>query len=493
MSRLPTPGGDDGSWGTVLNDFLQVEHNSDGTLKKTTSGRSLLVAASNAATRTKTIADYVCDGVADEVQILQAIAALSAAGGIVILSEGLFSISGMMTNPLTSNLNIIGAGRELTTIQLATGANSRMITQSSVISNVIFEDITFDFNGTNQSDGAARDDRDGLFLSNISSLSIINCGIKNCRHGAGLRLSICDYTYISGCRFQDNGTVGAAFQGDHSFIRNSTHYRVLGNSYLNATDTGTAQDGVTYSQVIGNTYENCGIGVTASNSATEGSSPGAASSFNTIIGNSIKGKGGGTNSNGIKVSTFGNTTPGNIKNVTIVGNVISNCDRAMWIDEVDRCTVSSNILADAAGSNKQLLILATTGTSTDVKIVENTFYNTTNRGISFSVGTITNVDIYSNTFTTVTTPIGGSLPASARVRNNRGYATENGGTASVADAGTISHGLSATPTKYHITPTVAGRFVSVTAVSSSTLTIALKDSSGAAVSIAENVVWYAEV
>lgn len=33
MARLPTPGGDDGSWGTVLNDFLLTAHNNDGTIK----------------------------------------------------------------------------------------------------------------------------------------------------------------------------------------------------------------------------------------------------------------------------------------------------------------------------------------------------------------------------------------------------------------------------------------------------------------------------
>ena len=33
MSRLPTPGGDDNTWGSILNDFLSVEHNSDGTQK----------------------------------------------------------------------------------------------------------------------------------------------------------------------------------------------------------------------------------------------------------------------------------------------------------------------------------------------------------------------------------------------------------------------------------------------------------------------------
>jgi hypothetical protein len=33
MSRLPDPGSDDGIWGTVLNDFLAVSHNTDGTVK----------------------------------------------------------------------------------------------------------------------------------------------------------------------------------------------------------------------------------------------------------------------------------------------------------------------------------------------------------------------------------------------------------------------------------------------------------------------------
>ncbi len=32
MARLPIPGSDDGTWGTILNDFLDVSHNQDGTL-----------------------------------------------------------------------------------------------------------------------------------------------------------------------------------------------------------------------------------------------------------------------------------------------------------------------------------------------------------------------------------------------------------------------------------------------------------------------------
>jgi hypothetical protein len=33
MARLPQPGGDEDTWGSVLNDFLEVSHNGDGTIK----------------------------------------------------------------------------------------------------------------------------------------------------------------------------------------------------------------------------------------------------------------------------------------------------------------------------------------------------------------------------------------------------------------------------------------------------------------------------
>jgi len=38
MSRLPSPGGDPGQWGQLLNDFLSVEHNADGSLKALQNG-----------------------------------------------------------------------------------------------------------------------------------------------------------------------------------------------------------------------------------------------------------------------------------------------------------------------------------------------------------------------------------------------------------------------------------------------------------------------
>lgn len=38
MARLPSPGHDSGTWGSILNDFLSVEHNPDGSLKIRSSG-----------------------------------------------------------------------------------------------------------------------------------------------------------------------------------------------------------------------------------------------------------------------------------------------------------------------------------------------------------------------------------------------------------------------------------------------------------------------
>src|ERR1700723_1934077 len=40
-AHLPTPGGDKGTWGNILNDFLEVSHNSDGTLKNSSVNSAL--------------------------------------------------------------------------------------------------------------------------------------------------------------------------------------------------------------------------------------------------------------------------------------------------------------------------------------------------------------------------------------------------------------------------------------------------------------------
>jgi hypothetical protein len=55
MSRLPVPGGDDGSWGNVLNDFLSQIHDADGALK------SAVVSKANLAAGVQTSLDKADD------------------------------------------------------------------------------------------------------------------------------------------------------------------------------------------------------------------------------------------------------------------------------------------------------------------------------------------------------------------------------------------------------------------------------------------------
>lgn len=44
MTRLPVPGSDNGTWGILLNDFLDQSHATDGTLKANSVSRSALQA-----------------------------------------------------------------------------------------------------------------------------------------------------------------------------------------------------------------------------------------------------------------------------------------------------------------------------------------------------------------------------------------------------------------------------------------------------------------
>ncbi len=70
---------------------------------------TLFVAASDALDKCRAQADYICDGVADDVQINAAMAALPAAGGRVVLSEGTFVLAESIVFP-DDNIVLEGQG-----------------------------------------------------------------------------------------------------------------------------------------------------------------------------------------------------------------------------------------------------------------------------------------------------------------------------------------------------------------------------------------------
>lgn len=84
-----------------------------------------------------------------------------------------------------------------------------------------------------------------------------------------------------------------------------------------------------------------------------------------------------------------------------------------------------------------------------------------------------------------------SVVAGATVERNIGFVTEAEGATSVADGGTISHGIQGTPTSVVVSGSVSGEFVSVTAIGSSTFTVAIKTHAGAA-GTTQTVYWRAK-
>lgn len=88
--------------------------------------------------------------------------------------------------------------------------------------------------------------------------------------------------------------------------------------------------------------------------------------------------------------------------------------------------------------------------------------------------------------------LAGSFPTTHVLRDNPGYPTRASGVVSVADGGTITHGLAATPTRYGVTATTSGEFASVTAAGSTTITVAIKKHDNTA-GTTQNIAWWAEV
>ncbi len=98
-ARLPTVGGDDGNWGTLLNTFLQVEHASDGTLKNRALNAKNYGATGDGSTNdTQALTDWIT-----------AINAASA-GACGYLPAGQYIITAPLPAITNSGVTIIGDG-----------------------------------------------------------------------------------------------------------------------------------------------------------------------------------------------------------------------------------------------------------------------------------------------------------------------------------------------------------------------------------------------
>jgi hypothetical protein len=103
MARLPTVGGDTGTWGTVLNEYLSVAHNADGTLRGVYDVQAYGALGNNSNDDTAEIQAAITAAVTSK-----------AGGGIIFFPAGIYRISSTLTFPSGSGGGrVMGSGAYL--------------------------------------------------------------------------------------------------------------------------------------------------------------------------------------------------------------------------------------------------------------------------------------------------------------------------------------------------------------------------------------------
>ena len=211
MARLPTPGGDDGTWGGILNDFLSQEHNPDGTLKNAVRKGDLVL----------NVRDYGAkgDGTTDDTAAIQAAinAAVAANGGQVFFPTGIYLVTTLSMKPYVT---LQGAGSQssnATKLSILKGTGgSDMVTLPTTGDYFFmrFADLTF-IGGKNQ-----------IVSSNITTAVTIEHCVFSSASEAAIR--------ISAGSIEEWRVSNVYCQGGQWFFKHD-NVLVMGSNYLDKT------------------------------------------------------------------------------------------------------------------------------------------------------------------------------------------------------------------------------------------------------------------
>lgn len=447
---------------------------------------AVLVAASDAPQAIKDRAQYLCDGTDDQVQI-QAAHDSFTTGGKVILSVGTFNISAAISidndsftlegsgNVKPTGATQIGLGTKL---QAVTGLTGQVILAGALSTRPIFgctlKHFTIDggYIGT-ATNGITYRSNQGL----IFDVHVHRCtgyGVKLLGHSAAETGSVKWDTYdskllacmIGDCYDTGNPATATAGGGvwfsDYAPDCHMVECIIL-NNYDNVR-VSSASEQITnchlYDAVRHNLwFDSSGSRTKVGTCKIEGAGShgvfidgtSAGSSDIQLVGCNLKNSGDATNNSADHIYIGG---PSTHSRPMIVG-----CAFSMDSATVNKPRYNINLQSAAQYA---LVVGCQMGSSTHV--------GTGYVNDSTSSGT------------------------KALITKNYGSAYKDtaGGTASKANGDTVAHGLWRTPTRYSVAATVAGHIAVVTAVDTTNLTIGLTNHDGTAVTVAENVVWWAE-
>jgi len=320
-----------------------------------------VVAASDASAASLALADYFCDGTADEVQIQAAIDAMPSSGGSITLSEGTYTF-GADANIDDDNIKIIGYGA---TIQASTDISYAFHITGDYDT---LEGITFSCNvGTNaiyypiyintashttitycivtevQTDpggtyGVAIHMHSGVTYADINHNYIADGGVQTYGILSGYGGVANTQINVSNNFVKDMGYNGIGMYSDTSyFVVDSNIVESSGHNCISASAShyGTISNNVVYDATDGGES-----GIEVETNAAHG----AFHTYNiSVIGNTIHNCNAG-------ITLRDNGSIYDVYDVTISGNNIYNVADALirQHDEVYRLTIVGNVCQDAA-------------------------------------------------------------------------------------------------------------------------------------------------
>ena len=219
---------------------------------KTLRIKTFLVAASDADADTIAMADFICDGTADEAQIVSALNSLPSTGGRVLLSEGKFEINARILEA-SDNVHIEGSGIESTILHQSNDTFTNAIFQFNG-DRCSVSNMTIDGDDTTHT--TANNDAIMFFTSNNSYVYNVRC-TDNPRNGIQFNTSTDGLVYA--CEIDNTGAGGHGIRPDTS----SHNCRIIGNFIHDTTnmgihkgDTGGVSNRVV---IIGNLFSNTGF------------------------------------------------------------------------------------------------------------------------------------------------------------------------------------------------------------------------------------------
>ena len=269
-----------------------------------------LVAASDARAEIKAVADFVCDGVADQAEINAAwlaIKDLNIGGGRVVLSAGTFTMSdGVSVNPDQGEPGVmVGAGRGATVLHMTSGTRTSAV---RVRAGSTVRDFSILVNGAAVVTRGALEIDEGD--SAAFSISVdTDDGVGIWCDGPRNRVESCDVTT------RTDGTHGffVAENGDETMIINNVIHESRQNGIQIDADSGGSP---VLTQILGNKIRNPSRQTADTYDGIHMSGPFATQHGPIIEGNIIWKTGGVDFRDGINIEVA------NVIDVSIVGNTI---------------------------------------------------------------------------------------------------------------------------------------------------------------------------